>query len=73
MLTVATKYFGLEQDNRLKVVIDDGVKFLRKALKNGSNYKFDQQVLVKLMLIHLQVNHSRQFYLMLIVKIQQSA
>lgn len=48
MLTVATNYFGLEQDNRLKVVIDDGVKFLTKALKNGLNYKFDQRVMVEL-------------------------
>lgn len=35
MLTVATEYFGLMQDSRLKVVIDDGVKFLKKAVKNG--------------------------------------
>lgn len=35
MLTVATDYFGLVQDNRLKVVIDDGIKFLQKAVKNG--------------------------------------
>lgn len=35
MLTVATDYFGLVQDNRLKVVIDDGIKFLKKAVKNG--------------------------------------
>lgn len=35
MLTVATNFFGLVQDNRLKVIIDDGIKFLKKALKNG--------------------------------------
>lgn len=35
MLTVATDYFGLVQDNRLKVVIDDGIEFLKKAVKNG--------------------------------------
>lgn len=35
MLTVATDYFGLVQDHRLKVVIDDGIKFLKKAVKNG--------------------------------------
>lgn len=35
MLEVATDFFGLEQDNRLKVVIDDGVEFLKKAVKNG--------------------------------------
>lgn len=35
MLTVATKFFGLTQDNRLKVVIDDGIEFLKKTLKNG--------------------------------------
>lgn len=35
MLTVATDYFGLSQDNQLKVVIDDGVEFLKKAVKNG--------------------------------------
>lgn len=39
MLTVATDYFGLVQDNRLKVVIDDGIKFLRKAVKNGQSFK----------------------------------
>lgn len=36
MLTVATKFFGLTQDNRLKVVIDDGIEFLKKTLKNGN-------------------------------------
>lgn len=35
MLTVATNFFGLVQDNRLKVTIDDGIKFLKKAVKNG--------------------------------------
>lgn len=39
MLTVATNFFGLVQDNRLKVVIDDGIKFLKKALKNGQSFK----------------------------------
>lgn len=38
MLTVATDYFGLVQDNRLKVVIDDGIKFLKKSVKNGNEY-----------------------------------
>lgn len=36
ILTVATDYFGLQQDNRLKVVIDDGIEFLKKAVKNGN-------------------------------------
>lgn len=36
MLTAATDYFGLVQDTRLKVVIDDGIKFLKKSLKNGN-------------------------------------
>lgn len=39
MLTVATDYFGLVQDNRLKVVIDDGIKFLKKSVKNGNAIK----------------------------------
>lgn len=39
MLTVATDFFGLVQDNRLKVVIDDGIKFLKKAVKNGRLFK----------------------------------
>lgn len=39
MLSVATDYFGLTQDNRLKVVIDDGVEFLKKAVKMGQSYK----------------------------------
>lgn len=37
MLTVASDYFGLVQDSRLKVVIDDGINFLKKAVKNGTN------------------------------------
>lgn len=41
MLTVATDYFGLVQDNRLKVVIDDGIKFLKKAVKNGTDFFLD--------------------------------
>lgn len=39
MLSVATDYFGLTQDNRLKVVIDDGIEFLKKAVKMGQTYK----------------------------------
>lgn len=49
MLTVATDYFGLVQDNRLKVVIDDGVKFLKKAAKNGSFKR------IQLIIIHHQI------------------
>lgn len=36
MLTVATNYFGLVPDNRLKVIIDDGVNFLKKTVKTGT-------------------------------------
>lgn len=39
MLTVATEYFGLVQDNRLKVVIDDGIEFLKKTVKTGKSFK----------------------------------
>ncbi|XP_031632112.1 eEF1A lysine and N-terminal methyltransferase homolog [Contarinia nasturtii] len=39
MLKIATDYFGLVEDSRLKVVIDDGIKFLKKALKNGQSFK----------------------------------
>lgn len=39
MLSVATDYFGLTQDSRLKVVIDDGIEFLKKAVKMGQSYK----------------------------------
>lgn len=35
MLTVATNYFGLTSDDRLKVVIDDGLVFLEKAANAG--------------------------------------
>lgn len=44
MLSVATDYFGLTQDNRLRVVIDDGIEFLKKAVKNG---KIIQPILVR--------------------------
>lgn len=47
MLTVATDYFGLVQDNRLKVVIDDGIKFLKKAVKNGTVFSYIFVQLVK--------------------------
>lgn len=73
MLTVATNYFGLVQDNRLKVTIDDGVHFLKKASKTGS-LKLHPPKRLKIffritnILFH-QVNRSKQFYLMLIVKI----
>lgn len=39
MLSVATKYFGLVQDEHLNVVIEDGIQFLTKAAKNGKNFK----------------------------------
>lgn len=35
MLTVATNYFGLTCDDKLKVVIDDGLAFLEKAANAG--------------------------------------
>lgn len=35
MLSVATNYFGLVEDERLKVVIEDGIEFLNKAVKSG--------------------------------------
>ena len=39
MLSIATKYFGLVQDEHLNVVIEDGIQFLTKAAKNGKNFK----------------------------------
>lgn len=39
MLKVATDYFGLVQDNRLKVVIDDGIEFLKKTVKLSKTFK----------------------------------
>lgn len=39
MLKVATDYFGLVQDNRLKVVIDDGIEFLKKTVKMSKTFK----------------------------------
>lgn len=35
MLTVATNYFGLTCDDKLQVVIDDGLLFLEKAANAG--------------------------------------
>lgn len=35
MLTVATNYFGLALDDKLKVVIDDGLVFLDNAATAG--------------------------------------
>ncbi|XP_037038786.1 eEF1A lysine and N-terminal methyltransferase homolog [Bradysia coprophila] len=39
MLQVATNYFGLVVDDRMDVVIEDGLKFLTKAADNGQSYK----------------------------------
>lgn len=39
MLQVATSYFGLVVDDRMDVVIEDGLKFLNKAAHNGKSYK----------------------------------
>lgn len=38
MLTVATSYFGLKCDDRLKVVIDDGLVFLQKSASAGKTF-----------------------------------
>lgn len=38
MLTLATNYFGLVQDDKLKVVIDDGLVFLDNAATAGKKY-----------------------------------
>lgn len=35
MLTVATNYFGLTCDDKLNVVIDDGLEFLEKSANAG--------------------------------------
>lgn len=39
MLSVATNYFGLTPDDRLKVVIDDGLVFIDNAANSGNNYR----------------------------------
>lgn len=39
MLQVATNYFGLVVDDRMDVVIEDGLKFLSKAANNGQSFK----------------------------------
>lgn len=39
MLQVATNYFGLIVDDRMDVVIEDGLKFLSKAANGGKSYK----------------------------------
>ncbi|VDL67021.1 unnamed protein product [Nippostrongylus brasiliensis] len=39
MLNTATKWFGLEQDERHRVIIEDGVKFLRRAAENGPQFE----------------------------------
>lgn len=38
MLQVATNYFGLVVDDRMDVVIEDGLKFLSKAADSGQSY-----------------------------------
>uniref|UniRef100_A0A1B0CKW4 Putative spermine/spermidine synthase n=1 Tax=Lutzomyia longipalpis TaxID=7200 RepID=A0A1B0CKW4_LUTLO len=38
MLNVATEFFGLEQSEHLKVVIDDGINFLKEAAERGDTY-----------------------------------
>lgn len=35
MLEIATKYFGLVQDEQLEIVIEDGIEFLKKSVKKG--------------------------------------
>ena len=35
MLEVAEQYFGLKQDKRLHVVIDDGLAFLERCKNEG--------------------------------------
>lgn len=39
MLQVATNYFGLVVDDRMDVIIEDGLKFLNKAANSGKSYK----------------------------------
>lgn len=39
MLTVATKYFGLSLDDRLKVEIRDGIDFLEESVDVGRHFK----------------------------------
>lgn len=80
MLTVATDYFGLVQDNRLKVVIDDGIKFLKKSVKNGNEKNIKVIDLTKSQKIFLdsnlflhQDNHSKRSFSMWIVKTVQLA
>ncbi|XP_017893172.1 methyltransferase-like protein 13 [Ceratina calcarata] len=39
MLKVATDYFGLILDNRMKVEIADGIQFIKENTRNGKKYK----------------------------------
>lgn len=68
MLTVATDYFGLVQDSRLKVVIDDGIKFLKKSVKNGIgientliNFSCSQIILSKTETVFQIIQNSSKF------------
>lgn len=35
MLTIATDYFGLVQDDQLEIIIEDGIQYLNKSAKKG--------------------------------------
>lgn len=37
MLKIATNYFGLVQDEKMEIVIEDGIEFLNKSAKKGKN------------------------------------
>ncbi|GLV46168.1 uncharacterized protein CBL_02884 [Carabus blaptoides fortunei] len=38
MLRIANEYFGLPQNNKLQVLIEDGLKFLENAVEKGSTF-----------------------------------
>lgn len=44
MLQVATEWFGLQLDERLKVFVDDGIKFIeeksKESLEEGRKFRY---------------------------------
>lgn len=70
MLTVATNYFGLTCDDKLKVVIDDGLAFLEKAANAGkysANCRKASQI-VTLLLFGIRITPTATLYVNMCVR-----
>ncbi|KAJ1373071.1 hypothetical protein KIN20_035402 [Parelaphostrongylus tenuis] len=59
IVQIARKWFDLDEDHRQRVIIDDGLKYMRNVADNGSGCIESQNIILNLIYFVLQVLSTR--------------